>query len=128
MRVPECELPGVPSLVCENGRIVCLGTYATALFMIYFPLGVVAPAPRPWAAAMSIGFHVSLAVFMGLTGFAPTRVACALVFLSSFLDRALSAAHALRVRVADRPHTRRTGTGPSDGRVPQASEAEGVSR
>lgn len=47
MRVPEFELPGVSSPVYENDLIVCLGTYATVLFMVYFPLGIVAPALRP---------------------------------------------------------------------------------
>ncbi|WP_411086995.1 hypothetical protein [Streptomyces sp. 061-3] len=40
------------------------------------------PRLRPWAAVASIGFHVSIGFFLGLTGFALTMVACDLIFLS----------------------------------------------
>ncbi|MFE2049751.1 hypothetical protein ACFXAS_14730 [Streptomyces sp. NPDC059459] len=89
MRVAEFELPGWSHLVYENDLLVVLGTYGTVAFLVYFPLGVLVPALRPWAAAVSIGFHLSIAFFMGLTGFALTMIACDLVFLSSALDRAL---------------------------------------
>lgn len=39
---------------------------------------------------MSIGFHLGIALLMGLTGFALTMVACDLVFLSRGLDEAIS--------------------------------------
>lgn len=39
---------------------------------------------------MSIGFHLGIALLMGLTGFALTMVACDLVFLSRGLDEAVS--------------------------------------
>ncbi len=89
MRVAEFELPGWSNLVYENDLLVVLGTYGTVAFLVYFPLGVLVPALRPWAAAASICFHVSIAFFMGLTGFALTMIACDLVFLSGPLDRAL---------------------------------------
>ncbi|MFZ4150585.1 hypothetical protein [Streptomyces pseudogriseolus] len=89
MRVAEFELPGWSNLVYENDLLVVLGTYGTVAFLVYFPLGVLVPALRPWAAAASICFHVSIAFFMGLTGFALTMIACDLVFLSGALDRAL---------------------------------------
>ncbi|CAL9450051.1 hypothetical protein SUDANB176_02422 [Streptomyces sp. enrichment culture] len=90
MRVAEFELPGWSHLVYENDFLVVLGTYGTVAFLVYFPLGVLVPALRPWAAAASICFHLSIAFFMGLTGFALTMIACDLVFLSGALDRALS--------------------------------------
>ncbi|MFF7385994.1 HTTM domain-containing protein [Streptomyces griseoluteus] len=93
MRVAEFELPGWSHLVYENDVLVVLGTYGTVAFLVYFPLGVLVPALRPWAAAASICFHLSIALFMGLTGFALTMIACDLVFLSRALDRAL-----LRIR------------------------------
>ncbi|MFG3124411.1 hypothetical protein ACGFYO_20715 [Streptomyces sp. NPDC048201] len=93
MRVAEFELPGWSDLVYENDFLVVLGTYGTVAFLVYFPLGVLVPALRPWAAAASICFHLSIAFFMGLTGFALTMIACDLVFLSGALDRAL-----LRIR------------------------------
>ncbi|MEU0893063.1 HTTM domain-containing protein [Streptomyces massasporeus] len=89
MRVAEFELPGWSSLVYENDVLVVLGTYGTVAFLVYFPMGVLVPALRRWAAAASIGFHLSIAFFMGLTGFALTMIACDLVFLSGALDRAL---------------------------------------
>lgn len=87
MRVPEYELPGWSHLVYGNDTLVYLGTYTTVLFLVYFPLGVLVPALRPWTALVSIAFHVSIAVFMGLTGFALTMVACDLVLLSPVLER-----------------------------------------
>ncbi|GAB3953423.1 hypothetical protein GCM10028832_08340 [Streptomyces sparsus] len=104
MRVPEFELPGISSIAYGNDWFVYMGTYSTVLFMVYFPLGIIAPVLRPWTAAMSIMFHISIAVFMGLTGFALTMIACDLVFLSSFLDRALSRGRVLWVRAANRVH------------------------
>ncbi|TXS55816.1 HTTM domain-containing protein [Streptomyces sp. t39] len=113
MRVPEFELPGWSHLVYENDALVVLGTYGTVAFLVYFPLGVLVPALRPWAAATSIAFHVSIAFFMGLTGFALTMIACDLVFLSGALERAEAA-----VRIRIRARTGRapdTGTPPGDG-------------
>ncbi|MEV7079913.1 HTTM domain-containing protein [Streptomyces sp. NPDC093516] len=89
MRVAEFELPGWSHLVYESDVLVVLGTYGTVAFLVYFPLGVLVPALRPWAAAASICFHLSIAFFMGLTGFALTMIACDLVFLSDALDRAV---------------------------------------
>ncbi|WP_073948469.1 HTTM domain-containing protein [Streptomyces kebangsaanensis] len=103
MRVAEFELPGWSHLVYENDFLVVLGTYGTVAFLVYFPLGVLVPALRPWAAAASIGFHLSIAFFMGLTGFALTMIACDLVFLSDALDSALT-----RLRTRCRPRPRRT--------------------
>ncbi|MEW2810151.1 HTTM domain-containing protein [Streptomyces massasporeus] len=103
MRVAEFELPGWSGLVYENDVLVVLGTYGTVAFLVYFPMGVLVPALRHWAAAASIGFHLSIAFFMGLTGFALTMIACDLVFLSGALDRALLWARARlpRARTTD---------------------------
>ncbi|WP_240436662.1 HTTM domain-containing protein [Streptomyces sporangiiformans] len=92
MRVPEFELPGFSRLVYENDLLVVGGTYATTLFLVYFPLGILVPRLRPWAAAFSISFHLFIAFFMGLTGFALTMVACDLVFLSGPLATLLQRA------------------------------------
>ncbi|MFF1739371.1 HTTM domain-containing protein [Streptomyces mirabilis] len=88
MRVPEFELPGLSNLVYNSDVLVLLGTYSTTLFLVYFPMGILVPRMRPWTAIASIAFHVSIGVFMGLTGFALTMVACDLIFLSSALSRA----------------------------------------
>ncbi|MFI5867317.1 DCC1-like thiol-disulfide oxidoreductase family protein [Streptomyces sp. NPDC051546] len=89
LRVAEFNLPGVSSLVYENDVLVVVGTYITTLFLVYFPLGILVPRLRPWAAVASIGFHLSIALLMGLTGFALTMVACDLIFLSRPLEEAL---------------------------------------
>nr|WP_256251894.1 HTTM domain-containing protein [Streptomyces sp. yr375] len=101
MRVPEFEFPGVSEFVYNNDLLVYVGTYATVIFLVYFPVGVLVPALRPWAAAASIGFHLSIGFFMGLTGFALTMVACDLVFLSPELARALKAVRRLAARGKD---------------------------
>lgn len=82
LRVPEFTFPALSHFVYENDFLVFSGTYVTVLFLVYFPLGILVPALRPWAAVMPIGFHLGIALLMGLTGFALTMVACDLVFLS----------------------------------------------
>ncbi|WP_185149134.1 hypothetical protein [Streptomyces sp. Ag109_O5-1] len=95
----------------NNDLLVYFGAYATVIFLVYFPMGVVVGSLRPWAAAASIGFHVSIGLFMGLTGFALTMIACDLVFLSPELSRALQAARKLSTRRKEK--TAADGTGSS---------------
>ncbi|MGW1658555.1 HTTM domain-containing protein [Streptomyces atratus] len=90
LRVPEFTFPALSHFVYENDFLVFSGTYVTVLFLVYFPLGILVPALRPWAAVMSIGFHLGIGLLMGLTGFALTMVACDLVFLSRGLDQAVA--------------------------------------
>ncbi|MGW2743167.1 hypothetical protein [Streptomyces sp. NPDC001450] len=68
-------LPGVSNLICHHDSLVVAGSYVTVFFLVYFPVGVLVPTLRPWAAAMSISFHVAIALFMGLTGFTLTMIA-----------------------------------------------------
>lgn len=122
MRVDEFELPGWSHLVYENDALVVLGTYGTVAFLVYFPLGVLVPALRPWAAAASICFHLSIAFFMGLTGFALTMIACDLVFLSGAVDRAVAwcRLRAARFRAA----VERDGPAPAGGTKPAGDVVE----
>jgi antimicrobial peptide system SdpB family protein len=90
MRVPEFTYPGVSELVYNNDFLVVAGTYATTLFMVYFPVGILVPSLRPWTALASIAFHLSIAIFMGLTSFALTMVACDLIFLSRSMERTMA--------------------------------------
>jgi hypothetical protein len=90
MRVPEFSLPGVSEIVYNNDFLVLSGAYATVIFLVYFPLGILVPRLRPWAAVTSMGFHISIAVFMGLTDFALTMVACDLILLSRGISEALA--------------------------------------
>ncbi|UKY47834.1 HTTM domain-containing protein [Streptomyces inhibens] len=89
LRVSEFTLPGVSDLVYNNDFLVFLGTYSTTIFLVYFPLGIMVPQLRPWAAVASISFHVAIGVLMGLTSFALTMMACDLIFLSGALNTAL---------------------------------------
>ncbi|WP_326604910.1 hypothetical protein OG930_21930 [Streptomyces sp. NBC_01799] len=66
---------------------------------MYFPLGILVPRLRPWAAVASIGFHVSIGFFMGLTGFALTMVACDLIFLSRPLGEGVAFATRATARI-----------------------------
>ncbi|MGW5848266.1 HTTM domain-containing protein [Streptomyces sp. NPDC055254] len=102
LRVPEFTFPGLSHLVYENDFLVISGTYATVIFLVYFPLGLLVPALRPWVAVMSIGFHLGIALLMNLTGFALTMVACDLVFLSAGLSEALARGTVLADRVRSR--------------------------
>ncbi|GAA2948334.1 MULTISPECIES: HTTM domain-containing protein [Streptomyces] len=102
LRVPEFTFPSLSHLIYENDFLVVAGTFTTVIFLVYFPLGILVPALRPWAAVMSIGFHLGIALLMGLTGFALTMVACDLVFLSRGLDEAVS----MGARLIDRMRSR----------------------
>ncbi|MFF4158376.1 hypothetical protein [Streptomyces sp. NPDC001678] len=104
LRVSEFSLPGVSDLVYKNDMLVFLGTYSTTIFLVYFPLGILVPQLRPWAAVASISFHVAIGVLMGLTSFALTMIACDLVFLSGALGVALErcSAAAQRLRTVSR--------------------------
>ncbi|MFF1896983.1 hypothetical protein [Streptomyces sp. NPDC058206] len=99
MRIPEFSLPGVSDLVYGNDMLVFVGTYSTTFFLVYFPLGILVPRLRPWAAVASIGFHVSIGFFMGLTGFALTMVACDLIFLSRPLGEGVAFATRATARI-----------------------------
>ncbi|MFE3551328.1 hypothetical protein ACFXN2_21955 [Streptomyces kronopolitis] len=89
LRLSEFTLPGVSELVYQNEFLVFLGTYSTTIFLVYFPLGILVPRLRPWAAVASMSFHVAIGILMGLTSFALTMMACDLIFLSGALNMAI---------------------------------------
>ncbi|WP_331732446.1 HTTM domain-containing protein (plasmid) [Streptomyces avidinii] len=113
LRVSEFSLPGVSDLVYNNDILVFLGTYSTTIFLVYFPLGILVPRLRPWAAVASIGFHLAIGVLMGLTSFALTMMACDLIFLSGALGTALQRCSqaARRLRSSRRPSGERSSRG-----------------
>ncbi|MFF9807369.1 HTTM domain-containing protein [Streptomyces coeruleorubidus] len=108
LRLPEFTLPGVSEHVYGNDLLVYAATYSSVLFQVYFPLGILVRRLRPWAALVSIGFHLSIAVLMGLTSFALTMVACDLIFLSGGIERTLTLAR----RAFKRVTRLRNGSGP----------------
>lgn len=122
LRLPEFTLPGVSELVYGSDTLVYAATYSSVLFQVYFPLGILVRRVRPWAALVSIGFHLSIAVLMGLTSFALTMVACDLIFLSGGIERTLTLARRARRRVM----RRWTGSGPG-GNDPGGKDAPGTS-
>ncbi len=87
MRTPEYFHPALSPLVLENDHAVVLGTYGAMLALIGFPFLVLSRAVRPWAVAVMVGFHLSIALFMGLTSFALVMIACDTIFVSSHLER-----------------------------------------
>lgn len=106
LRVPEFTFPSLSHLIYENDFFVVAGIFTTVIFLVYFPLGILVPALRPWAAVMSIGFHLGIALLMDLTGFALTMVACDLVFLSRGLDEAVIMGRQLIDRLRSRSSSR----------------------
>ncbi|MEU4029098.1 hypothetical protein [Streptomyces anulatus] len=65
LRVPEFSFPALSHFVYENDFLVFSGTYVTVLYLVYFPLGILAPSLRRWAAVMSISFHLGIGLLMG---------------------------------------------------------------
>lgn len=87
MRTPEYFHPALSPLVLEHDHVVVLGTYGAMLALIGFPFLVVSRSVRPWAVSMMVTFHLSIALFMGLTSFALVMIACDTIFVSSHLER-----------------------------------------
>ncbi|MFE9722052.1 hypothetical protein ACFYQ5_00190 [Streptomyces sp. NPDC005794] len=120
LRVPEFSFPELSHFVYENDLLVFSGTYVTVLFLVYFPLGILVPALRPWATVMSIGFHLGIGLLMGLTGFALTMVACDLVFLSKGLDEAVL----FSTRLIQKARSRTSGGNAVDRKAPEEHPSE----
>ncbi|MFD8141456.1 hypothetical protein [Streptomyces sp. NPDC059708] len=55
LRVAEFTLPGVSDLVYDNDALVVAGSYATTVFLVYFPIGILIRRLRHATAAVSIG-------------------------------------------------------------------------
>jgi hypothetical protein len=87
LRVPEFTFPGISQWVYGNDVLVFVGTYSAIFLLIYCPLAVAVPWLREWAACSMVLFHLSIAILMGLSGFALTMVACDLLFMESALNR-----------------------------------------
>lgn len=126
LRVPEFTWPGVTEHLFRFDWLLVVGAYATVWISIYFPLLVLVRRTRLLAVLLMTGFHVSIALLMGLTSFAAIMVACDLLFVNRHVERGLDAVGsagraaarpALRVlsRVP-RPHHLRPATPPSPAR------------
>lgn len=90
MRTPEYFYPPLSPLVLENDFAIVLGSYAALLLLIGFPFLVVSRGARLWAVSAMIGFHLGIAIFMGLTSFAIVMIACDCVFVSHHVDRLIA--------------------------------------
>lgn len=87
LRVPEFTWPGVTEYVLATEWLLVIGAYATVWLSIYFPLLVLFRPTRLLAVVAMTGFHLSIAVLMGLTSFALIMIACDLLFVNSHLER-----------------------------------------
>ena len=90
LRTPEFYWPGVTDVAFRFSWLLVIGAYATVLLSIYFPLLVLVPRLRLPAVLAMTGFHLSIAVLMGLTSFALVMIACDLIFVNGHLERARS--------------------------------------
>lgn len=106
LRVPEFMWPGVSEHVFTNAYLVTVGSYAATLLLTLFPVAILVDWLRGPVTVMMIGFHLSIALLMGLTGFALTMIACDMVFLDQWVRSAHRA-------VADRTWGRRRTPVPS---------------
>lgn len=88
LRTPEFYWPGVTEYVFKVDALLVLGAYATVWLAVYFPLLVLVRRLRLPAVLLMSGFHVSIAVLMGLTSFALIMVACDLVFVNGHVEQA----------------------------------------
>lgn len=74
---------------CPNSVCTARGRRRASHPSAVFPLGILVPVLRPWAAVMSIGFHPGIALLVGLTGFTLGLVVRDLVLPSGGLDEAI---------------------------------------
>lgn len=102
MRTPEFFHPTLSPLFFENDTLVVLGTYSAMVLLVAFPFMVLSRSVRRWAVAAMLGFHFSIALFMGLTSFALVMMACDCVFVSNEIER-------VRTRMKQRLRLRRSG-------------------
>lgn len=94
LRVQEFSAPGLAELVYRNPYLVVLGTYGTVLFEVLFPAALIHPWTRAGMAVAGVGFHVAIAVLMGLVTFAWSMLS---LYPLLFADRQyLSAARRLQ--------------------------------
>jgi Vitamin K-dependent gamma-carboxylase len=88
LRVPEFMWPGVSEHVFTNALLVTTMSYAATLMLVMFPVMILVDWLRGPATVVMVAFHLSIALLMGLTGFALTMIACDLVFLDQWLRQA----------------------------------------
>lgn len=107
MRTPEYFYPPMTPFILENDLFIVMGTYTAMILLLAFPFLVLSRRTRPWVVLAGMAFHVSIALFMGLTSFALVMIACDCVFISGRLERASRAVRAtVRRRIAVRSSRR----------------------
>lgn len=104
MRAPEFALPGYSERIYENAVLVTLLTQATIAFQIAFPFCVwMGRRSRVLLLVVALGFHVGIAIFMGLPTFACLMIAADLALVS---DSELESIAAQMRRAIRRTRTR----------------------
>lgn len=92
LRSPDYRLPGVSSLLYENGVLLTLLAYATVAFQVAFPFLVFAHRhTRTAAVLIGISFHLAIGSVMGLVTFALFLIAADLALIGDAEYRALGA-------------------------------------
>jgi HTTM domain len=95
---PQFNVSPLVGIVTGNPLLVTLGTYSTLLYQSAFPWLILHPKLKYAMVAIGIGFHLGIAVMMGLWWFSAVLVACEAVVLT---DRQYEAvAHAFRALFA----------------------------
>lgn len=70
LRVDEFSWPGVAEFIYRNPYLVVFGTYGTVLFEVVFPPALFNRWTRYAMILIGAGFHMGIALFMGLVTFA----------------------------------------------------------
>jgi hypothetical protein len=83
LNVPEFFLPGLTPLLVQSDWLMVIGTYATVLTSVFFPVLVSFRAGRPVAVTAMLTFHLAIAALMGLTSFALVMAAFDLLFVNA---------------------------------------------
>ncbi len=86
LRNPEYHLPGLDLLFYFAAPSV-IATYVTVLSQVLFPILIIFKQTRLAAVLLMMGFHLGIAVIMGLTSFGLIMFACDTIFVSRHLGR-----------------------------------------
>lgn len=88
MRAFEFSLPSLSHYIYLSAGLVALLTYSTVVFQMSFPFLMWNKRLKPIMFVAAFGFHMGIAVFMGLTMFSVTMIVADLsIFSDGFFER-----------------------------------------
>ena len=82
LKVPEFSWPVITDTLIQYSWFITLATYGAVLFQIFFPALIIRQDTRVVAVICGIGFHLSIALLMGLTTFSLYMMSTEAVLLS----------------------------------------------